>query len=128
METVAIIAFVVLMVGIPALLVNRDLVVGKLKGRRQHSVSALPFLFFPTTGPTTAPPPVPAWHTRSGSADQLERSIEAEAGTADLSPQPEPGIADLPDQDSGERAGWDRAVPFESAEDARIRARDWPHR
>jgi hypothetical protein len=90
METVAIIGLVVLAVAVPVWLVWRKARTRKARGRSRRGSAELPFLFFPTTGPTVKPPPAPAWLSAPG-----ER---AESGGA---LRPEPGIADLPPAAAG---------------------------
>ena len=61
---------------------------------------------------------------RDADVARAELPVQPEPGIADLPPEPEPGIADLPTRDLKGPALWDRTVPFEPADDARLRPRD----
>lgn len=95
MAVVTIVAFIALIIGVLVVLSNRDLLTGKQNGQRRRRESALPFLFFPTTGPTADPAPVPAWHTKRSDLLQTELAVRPEPGIADLPAEPESDIADL---------------------------------
>lgn len=111
METVALIGFVVLLVAVPVLLINRGVTVGRGRSRSRRGASELPFLFFPTTGPTRKPPPVPAWRSRWGDPVELQRPLRAEPGVADHASKPEPARGE-PARGKDPRAPRDRSAPL----------------
>jgi len=121
MIPVAIIALLALVIGVPLFLVNRDIIRGGGRRRRHRRTSALPFLFFPTTGPTKSPPPVPAWQTRGAAPAEAARPVR-EPGIADLPLRPEPGFADLPPREPHSLAiDWDRTASSEGLADGEAR-------
>jgi hypothetical protein len=86
MVILVVIAAVVALVGIPALIINRDLIAAKF-GRRQHKEAPLPFLIIPTSGVISSESLRPAWPPSASEADESDEHDEV---------SPEPGIADLP--------------------------------
>ena len=100
METVALVGFVVLLIAVPVILLNRGVIMGRARGRSRRGTTELPFLFFPTTGPTRKPPPVPAWRSRWGDWVDLQRPMRQEPGIADRVPTPEAARDDQPKERS----------------------------
>lgn len=137
MAIVAIIAFVLLILAVPAILINRDLLGRKLARRRKRHDSTMPFLVFPTTGHSANPLPVPAWYGTSGTqgAPQGTRGaavapatpIRPEPGIADLPLQPEPGIADLPPREMARDTLWGRTVPSDASDEPHLDVDDSSH-
>lgn len=118
MTVLAIVGFLLLLVGVPTLLVNRRAISRSLR-RRRHRHQELPFLFIPTDD-ASAPPPVPAWRLAAdGAAPDLP--VAPEPGIADLPPLPEQQAAvdDLLPRDLHRPVLWDRTVPFEPAGERR---------
>jgi len=111
METVALIGFVVLLIAVPVLLLNRGVIMGKGRSRSRRGAAELPFLFFPTTGPTRKPPPVPAWRSRWGDWVDLQRPLHAEPGVADRPANREPTAGESP-RGREPRAPGDRSAPL----------------
>ena len=119
MTVLAIVGFLLLVVGVPTVLVNRRAISRSLR-RRRHRHEELPFLFIPTDDAST-PPPVPAWRLAAGGTEQ-GMSVSPEPGIADLPPLPEQdaAVADLLPQDIDRPVLWDRTVPFEPADERRL--------
>jgi hypothetical protein len=125
MTAVAIVAFLLLAIGVATLLINRDVISRRGRRRRHRRQSDLPFLFFPTTGPNAPPLPVPAWRSASDGTRE-PASLQPEPGIADLppAPDPEPELVDLSPRDLTRPVLWDRTVPFEPVAEQRLRPDD----
>lgn len=124
MAIVALVGFVVLMVGVTILLIDRGRSVpDKVKRRRKRHESKIPFLFFPTTGLTAEPPPVPAWHA-GGASEPRVSPVKPEPGLADMPIRDEPeGVAE-PTRETTRRALLGQDHPSTPSDDGRLRAGD----
>lgn len=122
MTVIALGGFLLLLVGVPVLLVNRRAISRSLR-RRRHRHQELPFLFIPMDGPGAPPPPVPAWRLAANVAEQ-GLSVAPEPGIADLPPSPDQdeaaGEGDLLPRDMDRPVLWDRTVPFEPGAERRL--------
>jgi len=92
MLVVAIVCAVLVLVGVPVAVVNRDIFRRTIRRRRHRRMAAVPFLFFPSSDRSQAPPPPPAWSGQA--APVADRALPL---------TPEPGIADLPS--GGDKTG-----------------------
>jgi hypothetical protein len=122
MTVVAIICAVCVLIGLPVLVTNRDIIRRKLRRRRHRRTAALPFLFFPTADRSKAPPPPPAWNGKSVAQAEPRVPLQPEPGIADLPPSPDAEIADLPPDYRARRAA-DRKLPVDLAGGERLEAR-----
>lgn len=125
MATAGIIAFVILLIGVPIFLVKRDLVAGRIRRRRHRGGVTDPLLLYPMRTPDDTPPPAPAWNGRGGRLPSSDTPV-VEPGLADVAVTPPAGDrADLRSRDPrGRRKGRDRRAPLNDAEKPRARASD----
>lgn len=119
MTVLALVGFLLLVVGVPTIIVNQRVIARTLR-RRRHRQQELPFLFIPTDD-ASVPHPVPAWRLSADSAEP-GLSVAPEPGIADLPPLPEQDAAlpERPSRSMDRPELWDRTAPFEPADEHRI--------